>query len=105
MKATETKAECKKECGAKTRAGTPCQRAPMPNGRCDKHGGKSLRGIASPRFKHGFYSKDFPTHVLGTANLLRAAGVPVETMAQWEAATATAIAILKPARGRSRAKP
>lgn len=28
-------------CGAKTRAGTPCQRAPMPNGRCYLHGGAS----------------------------------------------------------------
>src|ERR1035437_122809 len=29
----------------------------MPNGRCRLHGGKSLGGIASPRFKHGRYSK------------------------------------------------
>src|ERR1019366_8858276 len=28
-----------------------------PNGRCRLHGGKSLGGIASPRFKHGRYSK------------------------------------------------
>lgn len=42
-----------KECGAKTRAGTPCRRAAMPNGRCSKHGGKSPGG----KIKHGRYSK------------------------------------------------
>ena len=30
-----------KVCGAKTRAGTPCQRSPRENGRCNLHGGKS----------------------------------------------------------------
>ncbi|MFC3768375.1 HGGxSTG domain-containing protein [Paenibacillus sp. GCM10012303] len=30
-----------RECGAKTRNGTPCKRAAMPNGRCNLHGGKS----------------------------------------------------------------
>ena len=28
-------------CGAKTRAGKPCQNAAMANGRCRMHGGKS----------------------------------------------------------------
>jgi hypothetical protein len=28
-------------CGARTRAGTPCRRWPMPNGRCRLHGGCS----------------------------------------------------------------
>ena len=28
-------------CGAGTRAGTPCRRWPMPNGRCRLHGGCS----------------------------------------------------------------
>lgn len=44
-------------CGAKTRNGTPCLRAPMMNGRCSKHGGKSLAGFAHPRYRHGRYSK------------------------------------------------
>ena len=45
-------------CGAKTRAGTPCQRAPMPNGRCSKHGGKSHpSGPLHPRYRHGYYSR------------------------------------------------
>lgn len=35
----------------------------MPNGRCWKHGGKSLSGIASATFKTGRYSKVIPTHL------------------------------------------
>jgi len=52
-------------CDAKTRAGGLCQNAPMANGRCRMHGGKSLRGIASPRFKHGRYSKDLVARLAG----------------------------------------
>lgn len=44
-------------CGAKTRKGAPCRRAPMENGRCYLHGGKSLRLFAHPNYKHGRYSK------------------------------------------------
>ena len=44
-------------CGAKTRRGTPCLRAPMLNGRCSNHGGKSLKWVAHPNYKHGRYSK------------------------------------------------
>lgn len=44
-------------CGAKTRKGTPCCRAPKPNGRCSLHGGKSLAWFAHPNFRHGRYSK------------------------------------------------
>lgn len=50
----------KKICGAKTRAGTPCKRAPRYNGRCNLHGGKSWGWFASPRYKHGLYSKYMP---------------------------------------------
>lgn len=39
-------------CGAKTRAGGKCQRAPMPNGRCYLHGGKST----GQPIKHGLYA-------------------------------------------------
>lgn len=39
-------------CGAKNRRGEPCRRAPMPNGRCSKHGGKST----GPPPIHGRYS-------------------------------------------------
>jgi len=46
-------------CYAKTRSGGRCQRWPVPNGsgRCKLHGGASLRGEASGRWKHGKYSK------------------------------------------------
>lgn len=53
-----------KICGAKTRAGGLCQRAPTHNGRCHLHGGKSLAGAASPRFKHGRYSKYLPARLV-----------------------------------------
>ena len=47
-------------CGAKTRAGTPCRRFAMANGRCPNHGGKSLSSAFSPTLKHGRYSKSLP---------------------------------------------
>lgn len=50
-------------CGAKTRNGTPCQRAPRRNGRCNLHGGKSLRGVNSPTFIDGRYSKYLPANL------------------------------------------
>ncbi len=60
-----------RQCGAKTRAGTPCKNWGMrqwarrpsdtsPSGRCRMHGGKSLSGYSSPALKHGWYSKEFP---------------------------------------------
>ena len=52
-------------CGAKTRAGTPCKQVIVcANGRCRMHGGMSLRGMASPRYKHGRYSKYLPQRML-----------------------------------------
>lgn len=56
-------------CGAKTRAGTPCQRAPMKNGRCNLHGGKSLAGMASPSYVDGRRSRYAPAGKLGEAYL------------------------------------
>src|SRR4051794_24996829 len=47
----------KRLCGAKTRAGTPCKRAPTIHGRCNLHGGRSLVWLAHPNYKHGWYSK------------------------------------------------
>jgi hypothetical protein len=52
-------------CGAKTRAGTPCRSAAMPNGRCRMHGGPStgpkteagIAAIRASRTKHGRYSQ------------------------------------------------
>lgn len=54
----------KKTCGAKTRSGAPCKRASSANGRCNLHGGKSLSGVASPRFSSGRYSKYLPVQLL-----------------------------------------
>ena len=52
-------------CGAKNRNGNPCQKWPL-NGRtrCKNHGGKSLRGVASPSFKNGRYSKMLPRDLI-----------------------------------------
>jgi hypothetical protein len=44
-------------CGARTRSGTPCRSPAMKNGRCRMHGGGSLGGEASPRYRHGLYTK------------------------------------------------
>ena len=53
-------------CGAKTRQGKPCPNAPMKNGRCRMHGGKST-GPRTPEgkersrranWKHGYYSAE-----------------------------------------------
>jgi len=56
-----------RQCGAKTRDGDPCKNWSMPNGRCRMHGGKSWSGIASPRYRHGFYSKDILCRVIWDA--------------------------------------
>lgn len=45
------------KCGAKTRSGTRCLSPAMANGRCRMHGGLSLVGTASPRFRHGWYTR------------------------------------------------
>lgn len=50
----------KKTCGAKNRKGLPCGRAPMKNGRCNLHGGKSpgaKRGNQNA-LKHGMYTAE-----------------------------------------------
>lgn len=54
------KSDIPHECGAKTRTGGKCRKRPGSSGRCRLHGGASLVGIASPRFKHGRYSKYMP---------------------------------------------
>lgn len=45
-------------CGAKTRAGGPCQKHPMANGRCMLHGGKSLSGINHGRYVSGDFTRE-----------------------------------------------
>lgn len=48
-----------KTCGARTRSGTPCRKAAMPNGRCRLHGGKTPSGPDSPHYRHGRYANVF----------------------------------------------
>ena len=51
-------------CGARLRKkpGRFCQRKRLKGkSRCGLHGGKSLAGIASKRYKHGRYSRYLPT--------------------------------------------
>lgn len=45
------------QCGARTRAGTPCPTPAMPNGRCRMHGGKSTGAPPGNdnAVKHGIY--------------------------------------------------
>ena len=70
-----------KSCGARTRRGAPCKNLAMyPARRYRLHGGKSLRGLASPRYKHGKYSKDTLTKMARAAGA-RAAAVAAETVA------------------------
>ncbi len=54
----------KPKCGAKTRSGGVCQQPAMENGRCRLHGGKSLKGIASPTLKTGRHSKYLPVSLM-----------------------------------------
>lgn len=54
---------CPVHCGAKLRgerAGRKCPSYAMPNGRCRKHGGKSLKGIGHPNYKDGSHSRYRP---------------------------------------------
>jgi len=50
-----------RRCGARTRQGTRCRKWGMSNGRCRLHGGLTPRGLASPHFRHGRYSRDWLT--------------------------------------------
>lgn len=52
----------------KRKSGEPCQAYAMTNGRCRIHGGKSLTGIAAPRFETGRYSKFLPTRLVEKYN-------------------------------------
>lgn len=51
-------------CGAKTRDGGTCKRAPVAGSkRCYLHGGRSPRGIAHPNYTTGKYSKYLPGNI------------------------------------------
>ena len=58
-------AEGKPVCGARNRTGGICKRTPTEGrNRCNLHGGKSLRGMQSPHFVTGRYSKDVFGHLV-----------------------------------------
>ena len=53
-------------CTAHWPDGNPCRRiAERGTTKCRRHGGKSLRGVASPSLKHGRYSKFLPAQLRG----------------------------------------
>lgn len=62
-----------RRCGARTRRGTPCAAPAMRNGRCRMHGGSSLAGKESPRYKHGWYTQSAIAQRKETSALLRSA--------------------------------
>jgi len=55
----------KRVCGAERNGGTkgPCYKSPMPNGRCNFHGGATPNGIGSPHYEGRGYSKYLPTRL------------------------------------------
>ena len=61
-------------CGAKTRSGTPCKKAPLIGGcgnRCLNHGGASLKGELHPRYKHGKCTNEVRQRARESRNNLR----------------------------------
>jgi hypothetical protein len=72
-----------KHCGAKTKAGGSCQRAPMPNGRCWKHGGastgpKDTTNSARNALKHGIYATRFSEDEIALRQELKRGSVDEE---------------------------
>lgn len=59
-------------CCAKNRQKKPCGKPPLPNGRCEFHGGKSPPpGPTHPSYKHGRLSQCLPTAVAKKFNIAR----------------------------------
>ena len=61
-------------CGAKTRAGSPCQGPAMPNGRCRLHGGKSPgapTGKANGNYRTGHWTKEAVAERRQMARMIR----------------------------------
>ena len=69
-------------CGAKTRAGHPCKRFAMANGRCELHGGKSTgpRDLSKWHLKHGRFSKTALAERRAFSALLREVRETLQTM-------------------------
>ena len=62
-----------RRCGARTRNGSPCRSAAMPNGRCRMHGGMSPGAPKGNKnaFKHGHYTAEAIASRREIAKLLR----------------------------------
>jgi hypothetical protein len=62
-----------RRCGARTRNGSPCRSAAMPNGRCRMHGGMSPGAPKGNKnaFKHGHYTAEAIVTRREIAKLLR----------------------------------
>jgi hypothetical protein len=62
-----------RRCGARTRNGSPCRSAAMPNGRCRMHGGMSPGAPKGNKnaFKHGHYAAEAIASRREVAKLLR----------------------------------
>ncbi|MGN7614024.1 HGGxSTG domain-containing protein [Magnetococcales bacterium HHB-1] len=76
-----------KRCGAKTRAGTPCQRFPLKGKkRCRLHGGMSPGAPKGNRnaWKHGYYSREAQEARRKISQLMREAQDTVEALQELE---------------------
>ena len=88
MKKTEMNPEEISRCGAQTRAGHPCGRYAMKNGRCRLHGGLSTgprtpEGLERSRkanWKHGLYSKEAKAERMLLKMLLMASRDSIEKL-------------------------
>jgi hypothetical protein len=62
-----------RRCGARTRSGSGCRSAAMPNGRCRMHGGMSPGAPKGNKntFKHGHYTAEAIASRREIAKLLR----------------------------------
>jgi hypothetical protein len=52
----------------------------MKNGRCRMHGGKSLRGKANPRYRHGYYTLEAMQSRQAITSLLRQSRRTIEEL-------------------------
>lgn len=58
----------RRQCDAKSKqSGQRCKNPAMANGKCRLHGGKTPKGVASPHYKHGRYSKYGPSSLRDAA--------------------------------------
>ena len=69
-------------CYAQTRRGEACKSPAMSNGRCRMHGGMSLAGRNSRRYKHGRYTKSAIAQQRQLSALLKSAKQTLDSMTE-----------------------